>query len=90
MNVPRRLIGKMVHVVWADPNYKREELLEIKRGRAALVTWHEYGTIYDVTDGVVLIAHSTAGDPVDEIARTAVPEALIESLEVLEPVRETQ
>lgn len=88
MNVPRRLIGKIVEITWSDPNYKREELVELKRGRAALVTWREYGTIYDVTDGVVLIAHSTAGDPVDEISRTAVPEALIETLTVLEPVRD--
>ena len=88
MNIPRRLIGKVVEITWCDPNYKREELVELKRGRSALVTWHEYGTIYDVTDGVVLIAHSTSGDPIDEIARTAVPEVLIESLTVLEPIRE--
>ena len=88
MNVPRRLIGKTVEITWCDPNYKREDIVELKRGRSALVTWREYGQIYDVTDGVVLIAHSTAGDPVDEIARTAVPEALIETLTVLEPVRE--
>lgn len=88
MNVPRRLLGKVVELTWCDPNYQREELVELKRGRSALITWREYGTIYDLTDGVVIIAHSLAGDPVDEIARTAVPESLIETLTVLEPVRE--
>lgn len=88
MNVPRRLLGKIVELTWTDPNYQRTELNELQRGRAALVTWREYGTIYDLTDGVVLLAHSLAGDPVDEISRTAIPETLIESLTVLEPVRE--
>ena len=91
MNVPRRLLGKLVEIQWCDPNFKREELIEIKRGRAALVTWKEYGIVYDVTDGVVLIAHSMAGDTpeeTNEIARTAVPEVLIEKIVVFEPTRE--
>lgn len=88
MNIPRRLIGKVAEVVWRDPNYKREELVELQKGRAALVRWKEYGVLYDISDDVVLIAHSLSGEPVDEIARTAVPEALIESITVYEPVRE--
>ena len=84
MNVPRRLIGKLVEIQWMDPNSARGPLATMVKGRAALASWREYGVIHDVTDGVVLIVHSYAsqpGEPLerpDEGERTAIHEALIE------------
>jgi len=88
VNVPKRLVGATVRVTWADPNTWRGDIRDLVRGRAALATWREYGEVIDVTDGVVLLAHSIAQSPGkgdDEVQRTAVPEALIESLVVLVP-----
>ena len=93
MNVPRKLLGSFVEITWRDPNYAKGDISTILRGRAALATWVEYGQVYDVTDGVVLLAHSLAispgGEKPDEIARTAIDEALIEKLVVLVPQGET-
>ena len=84
MNIPRRLIGRVVKLTWFDPNNARGPIETLKKGREALATWDEFGTIHDVTDGVVLIAHSYATEPggekPDEVQRTAVPEALIEKV----------
>ena len=104
MKVGKQYIGKVVEVQWADPNYLRRELHEVKRGRLALATWREYGIVYDVSDGVVMILHSfsyesgrpmllsdgpeTAMKGLDELARTAVQEDLIEKITVFEPVKE--
>lgn len=89
MNIPRRLIGRTVEVTWKDPNSWKGPIESLTRGRAALATWKEYGVLYDVTDGVVLIAHSLAHSPgvavADEIVRTAIDEALIESLVIYAP-----
>jgi hypothetical protein len=86
MNVPRRLIGKVVSIQWCDPNNARGPIETLKRGRAALATWTEFGTLHDVTDGVVLIVHSYATEPggerPDECQRTAIHEALIEKVTV--------
>jgi len=58
----------------------------MKRGRQALATWDEWGVLHDITDGVVIIAHSYAASPgedtPDELERTAVPESLIERITV--------
>lgn len=90
MNVARRLIGKVVAIQWCDPNNARGPIETLKKGRAALATWVEYGTLHDVTDGVVLIAHSYATEPggekPDEVQRTAIHEALIEKVTVYEPL----
>lgn len=89
MKIARSLVGKTVEITWKDPNSWKGPLALLVRGRGALATWKEYGVLYDVTDGVVLIAHSLAQSPgeteADEIVRTAVDEALIESLVVYNP-----
>lgn len=86
MNIPRKLIGRLVELTWADPNSARGPISTLVKGRDALATWQEYGIIHDVTDGVVLIAHSYAASPgeekPDEIQRTAIPESLIEKVKV--------
>ena len=86
MNVPRRLIGRVVAITWMDPNNARGPIETLKKGRMALATWVEYGAVHDVTDGVVLIAHSYATSPgdkePDELTRTAIPETLIEKIVV--------
>ena len=86
MNVPKRLIGRYVEIIWADPNTARGPIETLKKGRIALATWKEYGVVHDITDGVVLIAHSYAMSPgdtePDEVSRTAVPESLIETVRV--------
>jgi hypothetical protein len=88
MNVPKRLIGRVISLQWADPNNARGPIETLKKGRASLATWTEYGVLHDVTDGVVMIAHSYAAEPgataPDEIQRTAVPEVLIEKLTVFQ------
>lgn len=92
MRVGKQYLGKFVAVRWMDPNYDRVDSDKLKKGREALATWVEYGVIHDITDGVVLIAHSmssAAGEPpppenTDEIARTAVHESLIEKITVYE------
>lgn len=90
INVPRRLIGKVVSIQWCDPNNARGPIENMKKGRQALATWIEFGTLHDVTDGVVLVAHSYATEPggekPDEVQRTAIHEALIEKVIVYEPV----
>ena len=86
MNVPKRLLGRVVAITWMDPNNARGPIETLKKGRMALATWVEHGTVHDITDGVVLIAHSYATSPgdkePDEVTRTAVPEALIERIVV--------
>lgn len=95
MKVPRAYLGKLVEVQWMDPQFTRITLSQADRtrkGRGALATWREYGVIGDMSDGIIRIVHSaarSAGSPedrTDEIAYTPVPEALIESIRVFEPV----
>lgn len=104
MKVPKSYIGKLVEIQWADPNDDRMALHKLTRGRLALATWREYGLVYDISDGVVMIAHSIgyeAGRPLlltappeeamkglDELDRTAVQEDLIEKITVFVPVKE--
>lgn len=97
MNVPRRLMGKMVEVQWMDPGYARVAIDEFKPGRGALATWLERGTIYDMTDDVVIVLHSEcrqAGSPDNaaprDLAYTSIPMALIEKVTVYEPQRDIQ
>jgi hypothetical protein len=96
MNVPRRLIGKIVEVQWMDPCEARLEIDAFKVGRAALASWIEYGKVHDITEGVVVIAHSLstkAGMPdnaaPNELSYTAIPEVLIEKITVYEAIKET-
>lgn len=91
MNVPRRLIGQVVEIQWKDPGANRSMLHSLKKGRQALATWKEYGVVFDVTDGVVIIGHSLGAeagvdvDKPDEIYSSAVPEDLIEKIVVFKP-----
>ncbi len=91
MNVPKRLIGSLVEIHWKDPNSARGDIEKIKKGREALATWREAGWVHDITDGVVLLAHSYAAPPgvdilqPDEIERTAVHEDFIEKVIVYTP-----
>lgn len=86
MNIPKKLLGRVISIQWMDPNSARGPIEGLKKGRAALATWTEHGVLHDITDGVVLIAHSYAASPgehaPDEVQRTAVPEDLIEKLTV--------
>lgn len=91
MKVPKSYMGKYVEIIWRDPNVRRAEMHEVLKGMDALATWSEYGVIQDITDGVILIVHSSARnvgtDPkvTDEISYTAVHEALVEKIVVFEP-----
>lgn len=91
MNVPKRLIGSLVELHWKDPGSKRYMLRDMRRGKGALATWQEYGVVYDITEGVVIIAHSLGaepGEPVekpDEIYCSYIPEDLIEKIIVYKP-----
>ena len=88
MKVGRHLLGRVVEIRWMDPNSARGPLSTLLKGRQALATWREYGVIHDITDGVVLIAHSYAAEASqeepNEIERTAIPEVLIEKITLYE------
>ncbi len=90
MNIPKRLIGRVVEIHWMDPNAGSGPLDRLKTGRSALATWRELGVLHDITDGVVLIVHSFAappGKPIsepDEVQLSAIHEALIEKVTVFQ------
>ncbi len=92
MKVPRSCIGKYVEFTWKDPNNRRVKSAVARKGLAALATWRERGVIDDITEGVVRIAHSDAAGPSnpipDEFVYSWVPEDLITSITVYEPVKE--
>ena len=73
-----------------DPSAGSGPLDRLKTGRTALATWRELGVLYDITDGVVLIAQSYAappGKPIsepDEVQLSAVHETLIEKVTVFQ------
>ena len=93
MTIDRALIGRAVRITWRDANYADGPLAPLLTGRAALATWTEYGVIHDITEGVVLLAHSYSRDiqalEDNHIARTAVPECIIEECMELAPREET-
>lgn len=97
MKIGRQYLNKYVEMVWRDPGEARitvSEGVENPKGRGCLATWHERGILQDITDGIVRIEHSHAtGAPLlrqaDESVCTYVPEDLIESLTVFEPVKDT-
>lgn len=96
MKVGRQYIGKLVEMTWRDPGEARLTLTDPSydpKGRGCLASWRERGFILDVTEGVVKIEHSRAvGAPMlrqpDESTCSFVPEELVESITVYEPVRE--
>lgn len=91
MNVPKRLVGSLVEIHWKDPNSARGPVAHAKKGREALATWKEVGWVHDITDGVVLLAHSYAASPgdsidhPDEMERTAIHEDFIERITIYVP-----
>lgn len=95
MRVGRSYLGKIVEVTWRDPTgtSRRVKLSKAPRGMAALSSWKERGVIDDITDGVIRIVHSSGEDPPGdpdpepEIFCTWVPEALIETIQVLEAAK---
>jgi hypothetical protein len=91
VRIPRGYIGKVVEVAWIDPtsSLHREDFSDVKRGRAGLATWREFGMVFDVTDGVLILAHSLGTAPgettPDEGMLTRIVEDLITDLKVLAP-----
>lgn len=92
MKITKHYIGKEVRITWLDPYSERTALHSAKRGKAALAKWTERGVIDDVTEGVVRFIESQAFSPGDSEADEAVmgwvPEDLIETCEVMEPIKE--
>ena len=97
MKIGRNYLGKYVEMVWRDPGEARISVSEFgdsPKGKGCLATWKERGILLDITDGIVKIEHSHAtGAPllrqVDESVCTFVPEDLVESLVVFEPVKDS-
>ena len=100
MKVSKSYLGKVVAVQWMDPRWDRvastdKDRSDVPRGRAALATWREYGVVDDITDGVVRIVHSAGEEGSrnmkdiggDDFVCSWVPEELIESVTVYEPMR---
>ena len=89
MRLPRSLLGRVVVLEWADPNAFKGRIRDVRRGRAALATWREFGSVWDITDGVVLLAHSLGRDPGatedDEVYFSAIPEDNIEKIMTYSP-----
>lgn len=101
MKVGKGYLGKRVELVWRDPCSAQVKSNDIKtysdvpRGRDVLAIQEEQGVIDDITDGVVRIRHTRGldspilGDDQGAILfYTWVDEQLVESIIVLEPVRE--
>lgn len=93
MKITKHYIGKECRVTWVDPCSQRVTLETAKRGKAALAKWIERGIIDDVSDGVVRLIQSqafSAGDrEPDEAIIGWIPEDLIETCELMEPVKES-
>jgi len=92
LKITRHHIGKEVRVTWVDPCSQRVALETAKKGKAALAKWIERGVIDDVSDGVVRLIQSqafSAGDAQpDEAIIGWIPEDLIETCEIMAPVKE--
>ena len=96
MRVTKALVGKQVRIRWMDPrgfdtiSHFPTDHRDIPKGRALLARWEEWGTIDDITDGVVRLIQSVANDPPDEalqnqaVTYSAIPEVLIEHIVILE------
>jgi hypothetical protein len=96
MRVTKALVGKQVRIRWMDPrsfdtiSHFPIDHRDIQKGRALLATWEEWGTIDDITDGVIRLIQSVANDPPEEalqnqaITHSAIPEVLIENITILE------
>jgi hypothetical protein len=95
VKISQKCIGKVVKIVWWDPSGpERMPMKDALKGRPALGKWTEYGVIDDITDGVVRLRQSEARDgrgipnDDDEGSYTWTLEELVESIEILEPVKD--
>lgn len=93
MKIPKNLVGRIVEITWRDPHTgDRMSRRSAPRGYEALATWTEYGVVDDITDGIIRLYHSKAvnppyeGTPQEEIVPSYIHEALVEKIQVLEPV----
>ena len=93
MKITRHHIGKECRVTWVDPCSQRVSLENAKKGLAALAKWIERGVIDDVTEGVVRLiqsyAYSAGEKEPDEAIIGWIPEDLIISCEIMEPMKES-
>ena len=96
MNIPKRLIGKYVEIVWRDPvtcTVKSfvPDLSDIPSPDKFLAMQKERGVLGAVENGVVRIDHTMGTDsvltpnPSTDIQMTCVQEAVIESCTVMVP-----
>ena len=95
MKIGQKFIGKVVKLVWVDPaGPERMEVSKARKGRAALARWVDYGIVDDITEGVIRLKQSEGWDGgmghpgPDEASYTWTVEDLVESIEILEAVKD--
>jgi len=92
MKIPKSYVGKEVRLTWLDPCSERTDLATAKKGKIALAKWIERGVIDDLTDGVVRFiqsyAYSAGQSEPDEAVIGWLPEDLIQTCELMEPLDE--
>ena len=92
MKITKHYVGKEVRITWLDPCSQRVDIANARKGKAALASWIERGVIDDVTAGVVRFIQSqafSAGEAhADEAVIGWLPEDLIETCEIMEPIKE--
>ena len=87
MRIGKQYLGQVVELEWVDPTFSRTVTSKLPRGKLALASWKEYGKVFDVTDGVVIIAHSIGKEPLDpddDVCYTAIPEEIVLGITILE------
>ena len=92
MRIAKHYLGQIVELKWIDPTTNRVAVSKLPKGHAVLASWTEYGKVFDITDGVVIIAHSIGVEPMDtddEVCYTSIPEDVIESITILTPALPT-
>jgi hypothetical protein len=92
MKITKHYLGREVRITWLDPCSQRHEIETALKGKAALAKWIERGIVDDLTDGVVRLLQSqaftgTSATEPDEAIFGWIPEDLIESIELMEPVK---
>ena len=88
MRIAKHYLGQIVELKWIDPTTNRVAVSKLPKGHAVLASWTEYGKVFDITDGVVIIAHSIGVEPMDtddEVCYTSIPEDVVESIIILTP-----
>ncbi len=96
MNIPKKLIGRYVEIIWRDPAMAHvkshtADHSDLPRGLSILAIQKERGVISDITEGVVRIDHTESidsplvPDRTEDFSCTWVQEAIIESCTVMTP-----